>query len=128
VEWILDIAHNEPAARVLAQQLRERAPPGAAGRTFAVIGVLADKDAAAIAVALEEVIDRWIVCALPGPRGGSAAALEKRLALPPGIVQLAESVPAGCELARAAARPGDRVVVCGSLHTVGPALQWLRIY
>jgi dihydrofolate synthase / folylpolyglutamate synthase len=128
VEWILDIAHNEPAARVLAQQLRERPPPAAGGRTFAVIGVLADKDAAAIAVALEEVIDRWIVCALPGPRGGSAAALARRLALPPSVVQLAQSVPAGCELARAAARPGDRVVVCGSLHTVGPALQWLRIY
>ena len=29
--------------------------------------------------------------------------------------------------ARAEARPGDRVLVCGSLHTVGPALQWLRI-
>ncbi len=128
VEWILDIAHNEPAARVLAQQLRERPPPAAGGRTFAVIGVLADKDAAAIAVALEQVIDRWIVCTLPGPRGSSAAALASRLALPPGVVQLAPSVPAGCELARAAARPGDRVVVCGSLHTVGPALQWLQIY
>ncbi len=45
VEWVLDIAHNEPAAEVLAAQLRERAlPPSepgrAAGRTFAVIGVL----------------------------------------------------------------------------------------
>jgi folylpolyglutamate synthase/dihydropteroate synthase len=41
---------------------------------------------------------------------------------------LALSVAAGCELARAAARPADRVVVCGSVYTVGPALQWLRIY
>src|SRR5258708_4949373 len=58
VEWILDIAHNEPAARVLASQLRARelprsARPGAArGRTLAVIGVLADKDAAALGAAL----------------------------------------------------------------------------
>src|SRR5256885_7259067 len=46
VEWILDIAHNPPAAEVLARQLRERAQPGGRGpgRTFAVIGVLADKD------------------------------------------------------------------------------------
>ena len=134
VEWILDIAHNQPAAEVLAMQLRERALPGALdgrgdpGRTFAVIGVLADKDAAAIAAALSAVIDHWIVCALPGPRGGSAAQLAQRLALPPGEMTLAASVAAGCDLARAAARPADRVVVCGSVYTVGPALQWLRIY
>jgi dihydrofolate synthase / folylpolyglutamate synthase len=54
--------------------------------------------------------------------------LAQRLALPAGVMQLADSVAQGCELARASARPGDRVVVCGSLHTVGPALQWLRIY
>ena len=134
VEWILDIAHNEPAALTLAGQLRERplprpsALPRAAGRTFAVIGVLADKDAAAIAAALSPLIDRWIVCALPGPRGTSAAQLAQRLALPVHIVQLAQSVSAGCEAARAAATAGDRVVVCGSLHTVGPALQWLGLY
>ncbi len=130
VEWILDIAHNPPAAEVLARQLRERAPPGGRGpgRTFAVIGVLADKDAAAIAAALSAVIDHWIVCALPGPRGGSAAQLAQRLGRPAGEITPADSVAAGCERARAAARPGDRVVVCGSVYTVGPALQWLRIY
>jgi len=129
VEWILDIAHNEPAARVLAAQLAARPlPGGAGGRTFAVIGVLKDKDAAGIATALAEVIDRWIVCALPGERGGSAAQLAARLARVPQSMELAASVVAGCERARVQARPGDRVVVCGSLNTVGPALEWLRIY
>ena len=132
VEWILDIAHNEPAARNLAAQLRERPLPhtsdGRAGRTFAVIGVLADKDVAGIAAALAPVIDRWIVCPLPGPRGTDTAQLAARLARAPGTMELAASVTAGCEAARAAARPGDRVVVCGSFYTVGPALQWLRIY
>ena len=133
VEWILDIAHNEPAAQVLAAQLRERPLPraaqgGSSGRTFAVIGVLADKDAHAIAAALADVIDQWIVCALPVPRGTSAAELVARLAQPPQKVQLAPAVEAGCELARAYARPGDRIVVCGSVYTVGPALRWLRIY
>ena len=131
VEWILDIAHNEPAARVLAAQLRERPLPQSttgAGRTFAVIGVLADKDAAAIGAALAKVIDRWIVCPLPGPRGTSAAELAARLVPPGATIELAASVAAGCELARAEAQPGDRVVVCGSVYTVGPALQWLRVY
>lgn len=130
VEWILDIAHNPPAARVLAAELAARALPGGArdGRTFAVIGVLTDKDAGAIAAELAGVVDRWIACALPGPRGAGAAQLAARLARPADTVALAPSVTAGLELARAAARPGDRVLVCGSLHTVGPALEWLRIY
>ncbi len=131
VEWILDIAHNEPAARVLAAHLRERPLPGAAGgrgRTIAVAGVLADKDAAGIAAALAPLIDHWIVCALPGARGGSAGALAARMRLQPGGCTLADSVEEGCARARALARPGDRVVVFGSFYTVGPALEWLRIY
>jgi len=130
VEWILDIAHNEPAARVLAGHLRERAAARAtpAGRTLAVAGVLADKDAAGIAAALGPLIDHWIVCALPGPRGGSAADLAWRLGLAPRELTLADSVVRGCELARARSRPGDRVVVFGSFHTVGPALEWLGLY
>jgi dihydrofolate synthase/folylpolyglutamate synthase len=128
VEWILDIAHNEPAAKVLAAQLAARPPPRSGGTTRAVIGVLADKDAPAIGAALAGVIDRWIVCALPGPRGLSAEELARRLDRPAPSVSLAADVVAGCELARAASASGDRVVVCGSVHTVGPALEWLRIY
>jgi dihydrofolate synthase/folylpolyglutamate synthase len=127
VEWILDIAHNEPAARVFAQHVRERALPES-GHTFAVVGILTDKDAPEIAAALEPLVDHWILCSLPGPRGGSASDLAQRLRLHPDEVTLAASVEEGCEVARAAAAPGDRVIVFGSVYTVGPALQWLRVY
>jgi dihydrofolate synthase/folylpolyglutamate synthase len=127
VEWILDIAHNEPAAAVFARHVRERAMAGP-GRTFAVVGILADKDAHAIAAELEALVDHWILCALPGPRGSSATDLAERLRLPPDEVTLADSVEEGCEVAREAAEPGDRVLVFGSVYTVGPALRWLRIY
>lgn len=129
IEWILDIAHNEPAARVLAAHLRERALPASAGagpRTLAVVGVLADKDAAGIGAALGPLIDEWIVCALPGARGSAAAELAARLGF--AGATLAGSVAEGCEIARQRARDGDRVVVFGSFHTVGPALEWLGIY
>ena len=125
VEWILDIAHNEPAARVFAEHVRERE---VAGRTFAVVGILADKDAREIAAALESLVDHWILCSLPGARGSSASDLAQRLRLAADQVTLANSVVAGCEAARAAAVPGDRVIVFGSVYTVGPALQWLRVY
>jgi len=131
VEWILDIAHNEPAAAIFARHVRERPMPGSAhsrkGRTFAVAGILGDKDAHAIASSLEPLVDHWIVCALPGPRGTSAETLAQRLRLPTSKVTLAASVEAGCEVAGASAGPGDRVLVFGSFYTVGPALQWLGI-
>jgi dihydrofolate synthase/folylpolyglutamate synthase len=125
IEWILDIAHNPPAAEVLAAQLRERP---CRGRTLAVVGILGDKDAPAIARALAPALDRWFLCALEGPRGVSAAELARRVAPTVRDPVLADSVQAACEAARAEARAGDRVVVCGSVHTVGPALEWLGVY
>ena len=129
VEWILDIAHNEPAAAVFARHVREQpVPADGSGRTFAVVGILGDKDAQAIAGSLLPLVDHWILCALPGPRGTSAQHLAERLRLPAAEVTLAASVEAGCEVARASAKPGDRVLVFGSVYTVGPALRWLGIY
>ena len=125
VEWILDIAHNPPAAEVLAAQLAERP---CQGRTLGVVGILGDKDAPAIARALASRLDRWFLCTLDGPRGISAAELARRLEPVVRDPTPADSVRAGCEAARAAARPGDSVVVCGSVHTVGPALEGLGVY
>ncbi|HEV2271288.1 MAG TPA: bifunctional tetrahydrofolate synthase/dihydrofolate synthase [Steroidobacteraceae bacterium] len=125
IEWILDIAHNPPAAEVLVAQLAERP---CQGRTLAVVGILGDKDAAAIAQALAPAIQGWFLCSLDGPRGISAAELARRVGGAVHNPVLAGSVRAGCEAARAAARAGDRVVVCGSVHTVGPALEWLGVY
>jgi len=128
-EWILDIAHNEPAAAIFAGHVRERPMPSpGAGRTYAVVGILGDKDAKSIARFLEPLVDHWVLCALPGPRGTSAEQLAERLQLPAAKVTLATSVAAGCEVAGASTREGDRVLVFGSFYTVGPVLQWLGIY
>ena len=131
VEWILDIAHNEPAAVTFARHIREHAQRlgerPAKGQTLAVVGILSDKDAGAIARVLEREVDHWILCGLPGPRGGSAEDLARRLPLSPSVVSLAASVEEGCAIASATAKPGDRVLVFGSFHTVGPAMQWLGI-
>lgn len=123
-EWILDVAHNADAARVLAGALAARP---AAGRTYAVAGILQDKDAAAIGEALQRVIDGWVLCGLPGERGGDAESLRRRL--PPACrsVALAPDVEHACGAALALAQPGDRIVVLGSFITVGPALDWLGL-
>ncbi len=127
-EWILDIAHNEPAAKIFAAHVKERPLPSAGSRTVAVVGILGDKDAPEIVGALQPLVDHWFLCSLPGPRGVSAAQLAQRLNLPSEKVTLAGSVAAGCEAARAATGGADRVLVFGSVYTVGPALQWLGLY
>lgn len=125
VEWILDVAHNEPAANSLARNLAERK---VSGRTLAVAGFLEDKDVHAIARALDDSIDAWILASTQGPRGLEADAVAVRLDAGANVLSRQPNVQAACEYARAHARPGDRVVVFGSFLIVGPALEWLGLY
>jgi dihydrofolate synthase/folylpolyglutamate synthase len=122
--WILDVAHNPDAARVLARNLRETR---SGGRTLAVCGILADKDASGIAAELRDCVDAWWCVATEGERGRSGAALGQvvagQVAAP---VEAADSTSAGCAAASSVANPEDRIVVFGSFHTVGPALDWLE--
>jgi folylpolyglutamate synthase/dihydropteroate synthase len=45
-----------------------------------------------------------------------------------GTKQELGDVAAACARAQQLAQAGDRVLVCGSFHTVGPALQSRRLY
>jgi dihydrofolate synthase/folylpolyglutamate synthase len=125
VEWVLDVAHNEPAAAVLAHELRAF---GARGRTVAVFGMLADKDVAAVAAQLDTQVDHWLLCTPQGPRALESARLAERMGSPRGEVEICGDVVSACERAEQLAAPGDRVLVCGSFHTVGPALKWRGLY
>jgi dihydrofolate synthase/folylpolyglutamate synthase len=122
--WILDVAHNPAAARVLARNLRDHRCDG---RTLAVCGILADKDAAGVVAELGDRIDAWWCVTTDGERGRSGVSLaqtvERQVAAP---VEAADSTFAGCGAALAYAKPSDRIVVFGSFHVVGPALDWLE--
>jgi dihydrofolate synthase / folylpolyglutamate synthase len=125
IEWVLDVAHNEPAAAVLAAELAARP---VRGRTIAVLGMLGDKDAAAVVQQLRGCVQEWVLCSIDEPRGLGAAALQARLAPGLAVAALEPGVAQGCARAAALAVPGDRILACGSFHTVGPALQWLGLY
>ena len=124
--WILDVAHNPAAAAVLERNLRSLP---VAGKTLAVCGILADKDAAGVAAALADSIDEWWLAATGGARGTSAAELAARIApVTAATIHTARDVAAACASALAAARAQDRIVVFGSFHTVGPAIEWLEAH
>jgi dihydrofolate synthase / folylpolyglutamate synthase len=122
--WVLDVAHNPDAAQVLARNLK--AHP-VAGRTFAVCGILADKDAKGIASILDPCIQSWWCASVDGARGRSGEELAKAVKEEVGVAVIAmESVASACAAAFKSAGPLDRIAVFGSFHTVGPALDWLE--
>ncbi len=65
----VDVAHNPQAARVLAANLTASGDPNV--ETWAVFGMLRDKDMQEVSRTLLRHIDRWFVTGLPGTRGAS---------------------------------------------------------
>jgi dihydrofolate synthase/folylpolyglutamate synthase len=123
VEWVLDVAHNVPAAQGLVANLQTLPRT----RTIAVCGILGDKDVQGIAAAVSVVVDAWVLVSLEGPRAVSTRDLAEHLPRDARILAHAPDVAAGCQAARDAARPGDRILVFGSFLTVGPALEFLGL-
>lgn len=124
LQWILDVAHNGPAAEALAAGLAATPRPP---YRYAVVGMFADKDAGALFTALHDQVDGWILCGLAGVRGAGPEALRAQLAPNQRCLALVPNVVEGCALARALAEPRAEILVCGSFQTVGPALDWLQL-
>jgi dihydrofolate synthase / folylpolyglutamate synthase len=122
---VLDVAHNVEAAGVLARNL---AAAGYAPETFAVCGMLRDKDLAGVLRELERSVTRWYFCALDGPRAASAQDLAAALAASGSPAQAQLFASPAHALARALGDAGenDKIVVFGSFLTVGEAIQWLN--
>lgn len=119
IEWVFDVAHNPEAAAALAASLTRQPVPG---RTLGVVGMLADKDAVGVLEALRGRVDRWFAATIDGDRGQSDSALAERAAEAGMKMTPAGSVAEALRLAESEASGGDRIVVLGSFHTVGPAL------
>jgi dihydrofolate synthase/folylpolyglutamate synthase len=124
---VLDVAHNPHAAAHLARNLESM---GFFRRTWAVFGMLSDKDIDAVIAHMNPKVDRWICCSLPGPRGSSAESLAARL-YASGVATHSEDDPGvacvptaadGVALAKERAGQNDRIVVFGSFLTVADAL------
>jgi dihydrofolate synthase/folylpolyglutamate synthase len=121
---VLDIAHNPQAVRTLAQNLLTQ---GFFERTVAVLGMLADKDAAEALKPLSGRITHWHLAPLPGPRGQSAETLAEKLQAtdPEASFTCHASLKAALDAALSCLAPEDRLIVFGSFLTVAEALKAL---
>jgi len=120
---VLDVAHNPHASATLAQNL------GAMGfhrYTYAVFGIMDDKDIDGVIAPMAGLVDHWCVADLPSPRSASSAALAEKLAAvrPAGAKDGDFSVTGFADPAAAfanavsRAEENDRIVVFGSFYTV----------
>ena len=117
---VLDVAHNPQAARVLAANLGDMAFHR---RTWAVFGMLADKDIDGVIDAMGERVTHWLPCTLEGRRAASADFLAGRLeARGMAVVGVFDSPVAALACAQEKAGEDDRILAFGSFLTVAAAL------
>ena len=122
---VLDVAHNPQAAERLRDALMGMGP---FATTYAVFGMLKDKDIAGVAGTLAGCVDRWLLAPLTGPRGATTDDLRVKLGAA-GVVaplEVFDSVAAAYRHARERARSDDRILVFGSFHTVGDVLALMQ--
>jgi dihydrofolate synthase/folylpolyglutamate synthase len=124
---VLDVAHNPHAASALAQNLGNM---GFHPFTYAVFGVMEDKDIDGVINPMFEHIDHWCLAALPSPRSAAPDALAERIAdralsstkadAKPGEFTVNTFADPAAAFANAVSRAGenDRIVVFGSFYTV----------
>jgi len=119
---ILDVAHNPQSIGVLAENISNL---GYAPETYAVVGMLSDKDIAGSIPLIDRRVDHWLACSLPGPRGlsGEALAAKLREAGVSGDIEVVATPSAGLARAKERAQPDDRIAVFGSFLTVSDVLQ-----
>ena len=121
---VLDVAHNPQAARVLADNLGNMAFHPA---TWAVFGMLRDKDIAGVVRAVRHRIDRWLPCTLDGPRAASAEELAAILADEgvAGPLPRFDTPAAAFAFAQENAGGNDRIAAFGSFLTVADVMRSL---
>lgn len=119
--WLLDVAHNPAASRVLADTLREQV---VAGSTVAILGMLDDKDVEGVVAPLAESVGAWIAVTADSPRAIPAGELARRVAnATDRPCLIAADLSSAIGHARGITGPDDRVVVTGSFYLVAPVLE-----
>jgi dihydrofolate synthase/folylpolyglutamate synthase len=122
---ILDVAHNPEAARTLAANL---GAGGFAPETFAVFGMMRDKDISGVVREVAPRVSRWYLASLPGPRGctsGELAAILRAAGVTNEASEYASPVEA-FGAARERAQQDDKIIVFGSFVTVGNVMAYLK--
>jgi dihydrofolate synthase/folylpolyglutamate synthase len=126
VPYVLDVAHNPQAVRLLVQNLKKLPK---SGKTHCVVGMLKDKNHASIFEELSSIVDVWYVVDLDSDRAAKAKSLAETLknSLNPKELVMLADVNETLDYAKEQAKPGDRIVITGSFLTVRAGIMWLGL-
>lgn len=118
---VLDVGHNPHAAQVLRANLDQM---GFFPMTYAVIGMMADKDIAGVVGLLADRIDAWHVAAPQLARSADPEALAHIIRSIQGdsSVTIYPSVALAWQGASKQANESDRILVFGSFYTVAEVM------
>lgn len=127
VVW-LDVGHNPLAAAVVAKAVADEMQAEGLGQCRCVLGMLADKDVASVAAAMDAVVHAWYCAGIGSDRGQSGAELAGRIgqAGPELDVREFAAVGEALDAAVADSREKDAVLVFGSFLTVTDAMRHLN--
>jgi len=119
---ILDGAHNPAAIRQLVDSITR---DFSYRNLILVLGVMGDKDIARMLRRVAGIADYTLYTRPHYYRAASPEALKKEAERIKGAGESVDSIPEALQRAKAMARPGDAILVTGSLFTVGEALSYL---
>lgn len=116
---VLDVGHNPHAARVLRASLDQM---GFFPQTYAVFGMMADKDIAGVVELLIDRIDVWHIAAPALPRAATPQHVAEIVQARGGRVELHGSVVQAWQAACKSAGENDRILAFGSFYTVAEVM------
>lgn len=130
---ILDVAHNGHAASILAKNLMKM--DRKYDKTYAVFGILNDKDIDSVISNLINIVDIWYCVTLDGSRGLSSRDLANSVykhvyceSLKKVDIYSFDRPEIAFENALKSSSENDRILVFGSFLTVSPILSNLNFY
>ena len=123
---ILDVAHNQEAAAVLAGNLGSMQ---FRGKLRALFSMYADKPLQAVVAALENAVDEWYIYPLDDERGSSSEELHAAVLQAAGHagVNSSDSLRDAFQDAKKASAAGDVILIFGSFRVVGEALKMVML-
>jgi dihydrofolate synthase/folylpolyglutamate synthase len=125
--WI-DVGHNPMAARAVARAVRQIMEREQLRECRCVLGLLADKNAGAVAAELDTLVSSWYCAGLTGPRGQEGDELAKKLQEGGRQAEVLafDSVHEALTAALRESRKDDGVLVFGSFLTAEEAFKTVR--
>ena len=123
-EVIIDVAHNEDSAIKLFDNLNKEDKK----KTYAVIGLLNDKDAYTLIKPLAPIIEKWFVGTIDSSRGMNSSEIKERVKslVDDDKIICYENMNNAFEAAYEALYFNDRLIVYGSFYTVSEFMSYQR--